>query len=43
MVIENINNYVLNFIELNKDSNLIDLWKSKKNQQNLLKTLKKII
>lgn len=41
MVIENINNYVINFIEMNKDSNLVELWKSKKNQQNLLKTLKK--
>jgi hypothetical protein len=42
MFIENINKFVLDFIEINKNNENIDeIWTSKKNQQLLLKTLKK--
>jgi hypothetical protein len=42
MFIENINKFVLEFIEINKNNENIDeIWMSKKNQQLLLKTLKK--
>lgn len=42
MFIENINKFVLEFIEINKSNENIDeLWTCKKNQQLLLKTLKK--
>ena len=42
MFIENINKFVLDFIEINKNNENIDeLWTSNKNQQLLLKTLKK--
>uniref|UniRef100_A0A6C0E2K6 HMG box domain-containing protein n=1 Tax=viral metagenome TaxID=1070528 RepID=A0A6C0E2K6_9ZZZZ len=42
MFIENINKFVLEFLQLNKNNENIDeVWVSKKNQQLLLKTLKK--
>jgi hypothetical protein len=40
MFIENINQFVLDFLENNK-TNMSEHWSSKKNQQSLIKTLKK--
>ena len=40
MFIENINQFVIDFLENNK-TNMSEHWSSKKNQQSLIKTLKK--
>ena len=41
MFIENLSQFVVDFIESNKNPNIIEAWKSKKTQQSLLKTIKK--
>lgn len=41
MFIENISQFVLDFLESNKNPNATEAWKSKKTQQSLLKTIKK--
>ena len=44
MFVENISQFVLEFINNNQsngNSELIDIWKSKKNQEQLIKTIKK--
>ena len=41
MFIESINKYVIDFISNNQETNMVESWQSKKNQQNLLKLLKK--
>jgi len=41
MIVDNISEFVVSLIESNKSSNLIDAWKSKKNQEMLGKVIKK--
>lgn len=41
MIINDISQFVVNFLENNKNPNVIDAWLSKKNQHGLLKTIKK--
>ena len=42
MIVENISEFVLNFIDTNnKNSNMSDIWSSKKNQEMLRKVIKK--
>lgn len=41
MILNEISQYVINFLETNKNPNIVDAWLSKKNQHGLLKTIKK--
>ena len=41
MFVENISQFVIDFINNNKNPNIIEAWGSKKNQEQLFRTIKK--